>query len=329
MSHARPRPLIRAGAATVVLALAALMFSTVSAGVAHASLVVTVVNTGGDGIASRPGPHLSPTNGYGTPANATVTAICWDWGDAVGPYNNRLWWQISYAGRTFWAADRYLSTPNAANQPPPGQPQCSASTPPPPPAPTPTPTPPATSGALPALNVQPPFSGTWNRFNTVNPPQHSPLFGGDWATDVYAPAGTAVQVRAWPVSQQGAVQYKVVGIQNTCGNPANVAGQAVRVEFFYQGIDVGWALYGHLDRVQVSVGQWIGHGQTLGYLRQWNNSSCWQVNNGDGVHTHMEVYSNRNFACYIARPWGAHLDYWGVIGRTGGNFARQRSATCP
>ena len=321
----RRRPTGRRRAATAVLALATLLFVALGSGAANASLNVTVVNTGGDGVASRPGPHLSPTNGYGAPANAAVTALCWDWGDAVGPYNNRLWWQISYAGRVFWAADRYLSTPNVANQPPAGQPQCNAAPPPPPPPP-----PPPAAGSLPALNVQPPFSGTWNRFGDVAPPQHRPLFGGDGATDVYAAAGTAVQVRAWPVSQQGAVQYKVVGIQNTCANAANQGGQAVRVEFYYNGVDVGWALYGHLDRLQVSVGQWVPHGQTLGFLRQWSYNSCYAVSNANGVHTHMEVYSNRNWACYLARPSNTHLDYWGVIGRTGGNWpAEGGGAACP
>lgn len=96
-----------------------------SAPAANADLPVTVINTDGQGVASRPGPHLSPTNGYGAPAGASVSTICWAWGDAVGPYNNRLWWDISYAGRQFYASDHYLSTPDSG-QPPAGQPQCNA-----------------------------------------------------------------------------------------------------------------------------------------------------------------------------------------------------------
>lgn len=90
---------------------------------AYASLSVTVINTDGQGVASRPGPHLNPTNGYGAPAGAAVTTVCWAWGDAVGPNNNKLWWFINYAGRQFYASDRYLSTPDYG-QPPAGEPQC-------------------------------------------------------------------------------------------------------------------------------------------------------------------------------------------------------------
>jgi LGFP repeat len=91
---------------------------------AKAAITVSVVNTGGDGVASRPGPHQSPTNGYGAPANAQVVANCWTWGDPVGPYSNSLWWLITYAGRQFYVNDHWLSTPTVANQPPAGQPQC-------------------------------------------------------------------------------------------------------------------------------------------------------------------------------------------------------------
>lgn len=90
---------------------------------ANAALNVTVINTDGMGVASRPGPHLSPTNGYGAPADAQVSAICWVWGDAVGPHANTLWWKISYAGRVFYASDRYLSTPYIAGQTP-TEPNC-------------------------------------------------------------------------------------------------------------------------------------------------------------------------------------------------------------
>ncbi len=103
---------------------------------ASAALNVRVVNTDGDGVSSRNAPSVNARNGYGAPEGAVVTTVCWTWGDAVGPYSNRLWWLIAYSGRQFYAADRYLSTPNVANRPPPGEPQCgspSQGSPPPPP----------------------------------------------------------------------------------------------------------------------------------------------------------------------------------------------------
>jgi hypothetical protein len=96
---------------------------------ASAAITVTVINTDGQGVSSRSAPRMGATNGYGAPAGASVVANCWGWGDAVGPNNNRLWWKITYSGRTFWAADRYLSTPNIANQPPASQPACDAAQP--------------------------------------------------------------------------------------------------------------------------------------------------------------------------------------------------------
>lgn len=57
--------------------------------------------------------------------------ICGAWGESVGPRANRRWHQVYVmegpaVGQTGWIADRYTSTPNAANQPTPGEPECGA-----------------------------------------------------------------------------------------------------------------------------------------------------------------------------------------------------------
>ena len=62
---------------------------------------------------------------YGT----TVELICGTWGQAVGPYANRRWHLVTplsgpAAGQYGWIADRYLNTPNRANEPTPGEPEC-------------------------------------------------------------------------------------------------------------------------------------------------------------------------------------------------------------
>ncbi|MDG9674093.1 hypothetical protein [Micromonospora sp. DH14] len=65
----------------------------------------------------------------------TVELICGAWGEAVGPYNNRRWHYVHAtngpaAGQQGWIADRYLNTPNKANEYTPGEPECGAPPPP-------------------------------------------------------------------------------------------------------------------------------------------------------------------------------------------------------
>ena len=76
---------------------------------------------------------------YGT----VVDLICGANGEAVGPYSNRRWHKVtvrtgSTTGQVGWIADRYLNTPNKANQPTPGESECGQI---PPPATTQPPTP--------------------------------------------------------------------------------------------------------------------------------------------------------------------------------------------
>jgi hypothetical protein len=69
----------------------------------------------------------------------TVELICGTWGESVGPNANRRWHLVlatngPATGQQGWIADRYLNTPNIANQPTPGEPECGAPPPPPPPS---------------------------------------------------------------------------------------------------------------------------------------------------------------------------------------------------
>ena len=184
--------------------------------------------------------------------------------------------------------------------------------------------------SLPAINVQPPLSGTWDRFNVAGPAIHHIPFGKeDWSVDVYQKPDYTVRVRAWPVSQQGAVQYRIADVKSACKNPNVDGGSAVKVEFHYAGHYVGWAWYAHLANVQVHKDEWVKHAAVLGYTKKFPESSCYDVQDVNGVHVHFELGSNRHFACYIPRPAGAWMNYWGVIGRIGGDFAHQTRSACP
>jgi murein DD-endopeptidase MepM/ murein hydrolase activator NlpD len=79
----------------------------------------------------------------------------------------------------------------------------------------------------------------------------------------------------------------------------------------------------------VRAGQWVSHGQTLGTLAKYGYSACYQVNNNDGVHVHLEVYSNRHYACFVSGSPDVPVTYWGVIGRLGGHYADRAHAACP
>lgn len=185
--------------------------------------------------------------------------------------------------------------------------------------------------SLPGVNIQPPFSGYWDRFGGTSPAAgHHRPFGGDLAFDFYRGPGAGIKVRAWPVSQVGAVSYRVAAVQAACRSGLIAdGGYAVKVEFHYGGHNVGHAWYVHVDRPQVTAGQWIGHAATIGYTSRFRYSSCYQVNTDTGVHVHQEYYSNRHYACFIRRPAGAWVDYWGVLGRVGGNYAWGANAACP
>jgi hypothetical protein len=341
----RHRPLI-------VAAVAAVLLCSLGPGVADASLTVRVVNTGGVGIASRSAPQIGAQNGYGAPEGAVVTTVCWTWGDSVGPYNNRLWWLISYAGRQFYAADRYLSTPNVANQPPAGEPQCGvAPPPPPPPAPQPPPPPPA-SGDAPAVWVGSPFSGTWVPENYDCPPNVSvpvaqqrqecsePAYHhflaasaapvGDWSVDLGDPAGTPVTVYAAPQNPSVAITTKVSMIRAACRstNPAD-GGMAVTVAFYAGGTPVGSASYGHVvPAAGLYEGKEINRwGTVIGTIGTGYNkpAGCWT-----GPHLHMQLYSTHHYACYN-KDWHdkQHMNPTSFVGFIGGNYASGSRQRCP
>ncbi len=148
----------RATALTLLIAAIAALFAgnTASAAMvaypaqpARAALTYTVVDSDNDpysGIYLRDDTRMAAVNRvpsrymlYG----AQVDLICGTNGEAVGPYANRRWHSVtvrtgSTAGQTGWIADRYLNTPNKANQPTPGEAECGQAGAPPTTAPSAT-----------------------------------------------------------------------------------------------------------------------------------------------------------------------------------------------
>lgn len=96
--------------------------------------VVDSDNANDGGVYYRNSPSWNDSSRtYGVDAHygETVELVCYEWGDAVGPYQNRLWHLVSNvtrpsAGEGF-LPDHYLNTPVTANQLVPGEPECGSS----------------------------------------------------------------------------------------------------------------------------------------------------------------------------------------------------------
>lgn len=304
----------------VLVALLVLTSLVASATTAFAALSVQVINTDGQGVSSRYAPLLAATNGYGAPANASVTTVCWTWGDAVGPYANRLWWLISYAGRQFYVADRYLSTPNVANQPPAGQPQCGST------APAPTP-----ASEAPKVWVGSPINGTWDlpaSRGGDGPTVHhwiaSATDQGDFAVDLITGAGQAVYLYAAPQDGAVPVTAKVDQIGSACLGGGG--GSFVTVGLYTGSLRIGSATYAHIQP-SVGVGQTLPRwGALVGYVGSGYpiNSACWT-----GSHVHFQLYSNRHYACFNrGYTLGYPISRTNFLGFTGGNVASAPRSAC-
>jgi hypothetical protein len=97
------------------------------------------------GIRFRNSPHWNDVGGSGGYDGDWASLVCGTWGDPVGPYANRRWHLVQTRFGQGYLPDRFLTTPNVANQPTPGESECGAPQPPSPP-------PLATGGATAAEN---------------------------------------------------------------------------------------------------------------------------------------------------------------------------------
>jgi hypothetical protein len=134
----RPRLVLAVTLAAVITTLGLTTAAT------HASAasgpIFTVMNTSEtlpDGVWFRNSPHTADTDrvtGHGVYMNEQVQLQCYAWGDAVGPYNNTLWYYAlnvtrpSNAGVTNqgYLNAHYINDGKSANQIDAGVPQCGA-----------------------------------------------------------------------------------------------------------------------------------------------------------------------------------------------------------
>ncbi|MFA5787489.1 MAG: M23 family metallopeptidase [Actinomycetota bacterium] len=183
-------------------------------------------------------------------------------------------------------------------------------------------------GARPALaggagaEIGMPFSGWWDRFGVSHPSYHGPSGNtyADWATDIYAAPGTAVRPR---LSGPG-LALKVSSTNVTCGS----AGRTVAIDVHTNGQWVGTVRYGHLSNLAVSPNQWISTDTVLGTLAMYSyQPGCWEVNDTNGVHTHLTGYNLQSYSCYYDVGSGSFRSDGYPVGIVGGSYAsgpRQR-----
>lgn len=119
-------------AVLVAAALAAsttggLLFPVPSAQAAPRVAITNTAYPAPAGIMFRAGPDMNSTKtGPGGYDGEWADLVCGTWGTAVGPYANRRWHLVRTARGQGYIADRYLTTPNAANQLTPGESECGA-----------------------------------------------------------------------------------------------------------------------------------------------------------------------------------------------------------
>jgi hypothetical protein len=173
--------------------------------------VVDADNARDGGVYYRNSPRWGDTArivGLGGYYGETVELVCYEWGEAVGPFANRVWHYVNNLSRPVgygWLPDRYLNTPVVANQLVPGEPQCGAS--PPPPVSPPTPTTPAPP-TPPTPPIQP----------TSPPPTEALLPGGGSA--YYSPNNGTRPIGSpatWTLAYEASTRYSVWKSSSRCG----------------------------------------------------------------------------------------------------------------
>jgi hypothetical protein len=188
------------------------------------------------------------------------------------------------------------------------------------------------------INPGPGPEGIWDRFGIAGPQIHHRVaceppqmrwyeyntgcvsgWGyGDWSLDFYGYDDQPVTWYARSEWDPAAVTSQVWAISPTCAaGGGGAGGWTVYVDVYYWGVWEGWMSYGHLNWPQVYPGQILYTGTTLGYLNQWAQSSCYNVSNPAGVHTHIEAYNSTLYSCYWPWPSGSWLNWWDTVGAIG------------
>lgn len=325
-----PRGSRRLGAAVAAL-VAALGLATVTAPSAEAGPTYQAYDADNDpynGIYLRNGTSMG--NVSRTPSNyitygTSLDLMCGTWGESVGPYGNRRWHNVrvlngSNAGRVGWIADRYVNTPNRANQPTPGEPECGSG-----PAPAPQPSP----QVYPESWVGSPVNGVYDQGEPSPPSVHHFLGGNpehDFSVDIGANAGVPVKVFVAPQNSGYSITTRVDRIGAACGNAAR-GGNFVTVGVYANGVRTGSVTYGHVRptvRVGDSINRYGGQvGTVAGGLPR--DRACWT-----GSHVHTELWTTKPYySCYARIPHERSMRESNWIGFVGGTRARGIRQACP
>jgi murein DD-endopeptidase MepM/ murein hydrolase activator NlpD len=144
----------------------------------------------------------------------------------------------------------------------------------------------------------------------INWPSQNYRYGGEFFEDVVhtgvdipAPKGTTVLATG-----SGKVIWAGYGVYRGGNDPTDPYGLAITIrhDFGYKN-QILYTVYGHLDRVDVALGQHVELGEPLGVVGETGRVT--------GPHLHFEVrlgsndfYSTRNPELWIAPPQG-----WGVL----------------
>lgn len=184
------------------------------------------------------------------------------------------------------------------------------------------------------VSIGMPFAGYWNRYGFAPPATH-PVYhswtGAQWSTDLYAAPGTAVK---FYVSSSATVKGKVkavTAVPNCTWNGSAVdAGKYVAIDVMAGTKRLGSVVYVHLDAVGVTVGQEITSGTSVGSLKLWSQSTCYNVTGSSGVHTHFEAGSaiTGQYSCWQNYAAGTSLAAGAVIGKVG-TTGRTTKGACP
>ncbi len=176
-----------------------------------------------------------------------------------------------------------------------------------------------------------PFTGYWDRYSLAHPSTHGDASWGDWAVDLYDPAGSSVHARLYAPKGRSLVVKtgsKAVNGQRdhrTCTGSCTVGRNAV-ADVYLDGTRLGIVNYGHLADVPSTF---TSPTQKLGTLKQWPyHSSYWQVRTAGGVHTHFAMYNAKDYACWWPRTSGREYPTGRLIGKLGATGKTVKNAMC-
>lgn len=173
-----------------------------------------------------------------------------------------------------------------------------------------------------------PAAEPWDDVNDSHPAEHH-HFSADWATDLYTSPGTDVRVKVNAPTSSYTLSVSLVE-STSCG-----AGERVRVSVKYDGNEIGWVQYEHVDPASgISLGAALSNGQVIGQTKNWGYLSCYQVSSNAGVHAHVSMKNTQaNHSCYVdhGQPGATTLSYGtdlGVLGSSNGGV-RQECSSIP